>query len=88
MFIKNIHQTSLGYIKKFISLKCTRNIRTSGVNHLRFVQFINNNGTQSLGILTENGSNVLDLSNADSNIPNNLVQFLEKYNETSDNIKK
>lgn len=54
---------------------------------MRFVQFLNKNGVQRLGVQLKLGGDIIDLNAADTSIPNSLItllnggkQLIEKVN--------
>lgn len=65
-----------------------RNFHTSYPKNSRFVQFSSKEHIQSLGILSKDLSEIIDLSNVDPTIPNTLVQYLEREPILSQKIPK
>ncbi|XP_065210232.1 fumarylacetoacetate hydrolase domain-containing protein 2 [Planococcus citri] len=84
--LKNIFgKSSYSYVEKIHNV---RKFHLSSANKTRFVQYTSNENTQSLGILSKDSTEVIDLSNVNSSIPNTLVEYLRNESEYSKIIPK
>lgn len=84
--LKKVLDTSLRVnIEKIHNI---RKLHASNPMCSRFVQYLSDENTPSLGILSSDSKEIIDLSNVNSTIPNTLVEYLQNEPEYSKIIPK